>query len=87
MSATTSLRQKVLILVLLATVSLGLNYPLYKQCDPKWGKEQLGTSPTETICSAGCLMSSAAMALYAIGNTQFNPSTLNKWLTANGGYF
>ncbi len=87
MSATTSLLQKVLTLVLLATVCLGLNYPLYKQCDPKWGKEQLGTSPTETICSAGCLMSSAAMALYAIGNTQFNPSTLNKWLTANGGYF
>lgn len=26
------------------------------------------------------------MALYAIGNTQFNPSTLNKWLIANGGY-
>jgi ABC-type bacteriocin/lantibiotic exporter with double-glycine peptidase domain len=26
------------------------------------------------------------MALYAVGNTQINPSTLNKWLTANGGY-
>jgi hypothetical protein len=31
-------------------------------------------------------MSSAAMALFAIGNTQFNPSTLNRWLTNNGGY-
>ena len=31
----TSLLQKVLTLVLLATASLGLNYPLYKQCDPK----------------------------------------------------
>lgn len=26
------------------------------------------------------------MALYAVGNSQINPSTLNKWLTANGGY-
>lgn len=31
-------------------------------------------------------MSSASMALYAVGNTQFNPSTLNKWLTENDGY-
>lgn len=31
-------------------------------------------------------MSSAAMALYGVGNTQFNPSTLNKWLISNGGY-
>lgn len=65
--------------------SLNINYPLYKQCDAKWAKEQLGTS-SNTICSAGCLMSSSAMALYAAGNTQINPSTLNKWLTANGGY-
>lgn len=65
--------------------SPNINYPLYKQCDPKWAKEQLGTS-SNTICSAGCLMSSSAMALYAVGNSQINPSTLNKWLTANGGY-
>lgn len=26
------------------------------------------------------------MALYAVGNSQINPSTLNKWLTTNGGY-
>ena len=31
-------------------------------------------------------MSSAAMALFSLGNTQFNPSTLNRWLTGNGGY-
>lgn len=77
---------KIIPLTLLITFALALNYPLYKQCDSKWAREQLGTSPTETICSAGCLMSSASMALYAVGNTQFNPSTLNKWLTSNGGY-
>jgi ABC-type bacteriocin/lantibiotic exporter with double-glycine peptidase domain len=31
-------------------------------------------------------MSSAAMALNGIGNTQMNPSVLNKWLTSNSGY-
>jgi len=31
------------------------------------------------------LMTSAAMALNAIGNS-VNPSSLNKWLTANNGY-
>jgi hypothetical protein len=71
------------LLVLLAAVS-ARNYPLYKQCDAKWANEQLGTS-SNTICSAGCLMSSAAMALTALGNT-YNPSTLNTWLKGHGGY-
>ena len=61
------------------------NYPLYKQCDPQWKDQRLGTSPTNTICSAGCLMSSAAMALKGTGH-DFNPSTLNKWLTGHNGY-
>ena len=57
---------------------------MYKQCDSAWGKEQLGTS-SNTICSAGCLMSSAAMALSGTGH-KYNPSTLNSWLKKNGGY-
>ena len=65
--------------------ALSISYPLFKQCDPKWSTERLGTS-SNTICSAGCLMSSAAMALNAVGNSQMNPSVLNKWLTSNGGY-
>lgn len=76
---------KVLILAIISSLALTLNYPMYKQCDSKWANERLGTS-SNTICSAGCLMSSAAMALYAVGNTQLNPSTLNQWLTNNGGY-
>lgn len=59
---------------------------MYKQCDDKWRNEQLGTSPTNTICSAGCLMSSASMALSGSTANQYNPSTLNTWLKANGGY-
>ena len=34
----------------------------YKQCDSKWGNNQLGTC-SQTICSAGCAMSSVAMIL------------------------
>lgn len=66
------------------TESLTRTYPMYKQCDPTWANDQLGTS-SNTICSAGCLMSSAAMALTGTGRTQ-NPRTLNQWLRSNGGY-
>lgn len=59
-------------------------YPMYKQCDSAWGHEQLGTS-SNTICSAGCLMTSVAMALKGTGHN-FNPSTLNSWLKSHGGY-
>jgi hypothetical protein len=75
---------KIVILVLLVVGVFTRTYPLYKQCDPAWKNEQLGTS-SNTICSAGCLMSSASMALTGTGHS-FNPSTLNAWLKAHGGY-
>jgi ABC-type bacteriocin/lantibiotic exporter with double-glycine peptidase domain len=75
---------KLLIFALLVAVCLGRSYPLYKQCDSRWGNEHLGTS-SNTICKAGCLMSSAAMALAGTGHN-YNPGTLNTWLKANGGY-
>lgn len=73
-----------LILFALVAVALSRNYPLYKQCDPQWGSHQLGTS-SKTICQAGCLMSSAAMALSGTGHTH-NPGSLNTWLKEHGGY-
>jgi hypothetical protein len=69
---------------LLLAVILCRTYPLYKQCDNQWRNEQLGTS-SNTICSAGCAMSSVAMGLAGIGKN-FNPSTLNQWLKGHGGY-
>lgn len=75
---------KLLTLAVLVTLALSRNYPMYKQCDSRWANEQLGTS-SNTICKAGCLMSSAAMALAGTGKN-YNPSTLNTWLKANGGY-
>jgi ABC-type bacteriocin/lantibiotic exporter with double-glycine peptidase domain len=65
-------------------LAMSRTYPLYKQCDSAWRDEQLGTS-SNTICSAGCLMSSASMALKGTGH-DFNPSTLNTWLKSHGGY-
>ena len=75
---------KGIILVLLIVMGLSRLYPMYKQCDPKWSSNPLGTS-SNTICSAGCLMSSASMALAGTGHDS-NPATLNDWLKANGGY-
>ena len=73
-----------LAITLILAIAVSRNYPMYKQCDPQWAHEQLGTS-SNTICSAGCLMSSASMALKGTGH-DFNPSTLNRWLTSHGGY-
>lgn len=75
---------RLLICSILFVLALSRSYPMYKQCDSQWGSDKLGTS-SETICSKGCLVSSAAMALTGIGNS-YNPRTLNKWLTSNGGY-
>ena len=75
---------KIVLLLTLVALCLARSYPMYKQCDSKWGSEQLGTS-SNTICKAGCLMSSVAMALAGTGHN-YNPSTLNSWLKGHGGY-
>ena len=56
----------------------------YKQCDSRWKDEQLGTS-SNTICSAGCAMSSLAMYLSSRGHAM-SPHDLNQWLKGHGGY-
>lgn len=75
---------KIIVACLLIVSALSRTYPLYKQCDPAWGSHQLGTS-SKTICQAGCLMSSAAMALSGTGH-HYTPDTLNAWLKGHGGY-
>jgi len=62
-----------------------INWVLYKQCDSTWGSEELGTCSQDTICIAGCAMSSVAMYLATLG-WKGNPGTLNAWLDKNGGY-
>ena len=75
---------QVVLLGLLVVLAASRSYPLYKQCDSRWGSQQLGTS-SNTICKAGCLMSSVSMALSGIGKG-YNPGTLNTWLKGHGGY-
>ncbi|GAM23579.1 hypothetical protein SAMD00019534_067540, partial [Acytostelium subglobosum LB1] len=62
-------------------------YPLYKQCDPRWGNDIIETT---TVCDVGCLMSSISMAIAGHGieidGQSSNPGTLNSWLKSNGGY-
>jgi hypothetical protein len=75
---------KILAIAVILVIASCRTYPLYKQCDSKWGNDQLGTS-SNTICKAGCLMSSVSMALSGIGKN-YNPGTLNTWLKGHGGY-
>lgn len=75
---------KIFALAVIIVLASSRSYPLYKQCDSRWGSEQLGTS-ANTICKAGCLMSSVAMALTGCGKS-YTPSTLNTWLKGHGGY-
>ena len=57
--------------------------PFY-QDDPHWSQDILGKS-TDTIGSAGCALSSAAMALRFYG-VDLDPQQLNDYLTKYDGY-
>ena len=54
------------------------------QNDPLWSQEKLGTS-SETIGSAGCAISSAAMVLKSYG-VDIDPKKLNDYLLSHDGY-
>ena len=84
------MRSAVVAVLLLAVIgsAFSRSYPLFKQCDSRWGGDSLGSS--STICKVGCLMSSVSMALAGCGKTvggsPANPKTLNSWLKGHGGY-
>jgi len=67
-----------------ANKTVRIDPPDWRQCDDRWGGDQLGTC-TDTICSAGCAITSVSMfmAYRGYGGT---PGTLNSWLRDNGGY-
>jgi hypothetical protein len=58
--------------------------PVFRQNDPRWGKDPLGPSD-DTLGSAGCAVSSAAMILASYG-VDTDPQRLNNYLTENEGY-
>eukprot|EP01080_Neovahlkampfia_damariscottae_P009715 gene9715-1920_t len=64
------------------------NYPLYKQCDGRWGNDKLGSS--STVCKVGCLITSVAMALNGLGKRIdgqiVTPKNFNHFLNTNRGY-
>ena len=80
---------KIAALATLCFATVQAAYPLFKQCDSRWSADRLGTS-SNSICKAGCLMSSVSMVLNGCGKTidgaASTPKTLNSWLTKNGGY-
>jgi len=62
-----------------------LSVPQFLQEDPRWGQDQLASTPS-TVGGEGCAVSSAAMVLAAYG-VDVDPGRLNKFLTQlPGGY-
>jgi uncharacterized protein YvpB len=64
-----------------------LKVPLYSQRDTRWKNEILGynTNPIYTIGGWGCLISSFAMYLTALGKNK-NPHDVNEDMKSCGGY-
>lgn len=62
-------------------------YPLFKQCDGRWGQDLM---VTKTLCDVGCLVSSTSMALRGwkieSNNKKTDPGTFNAWLRNHKGY-
>ena len=77
----------------MANATIPYSYPLFSQCDSKWGADIM---VTKTVCQVGCLVSSTSMALRgsnipippppSSGSVSADPGTFNSWLKANGGY-
>ncbi len=64
--------------------SVALDVPGFRQADPRWHADPLGNT-TDTLGSAGCAVSSAAMVLKWYG-VDTDPGRLNAYLTAHQGY-
>jgi len=58
--------------------------PLFRQGDPAWGGETLGSSTT--IARSGCAMTSMAMAISKIAGRVITPLVLNQYLQSHDGY-
>ena len=70
-----------LIFILSSLFHLSQSYAIFKQCDPKWGNDKVGLS-FDIMCDKGNLPTTMAMIL----SPDYDPGTMNKWLTSNYGY-
>src|ERR1700693_6282018 len=59
--------------------------PTMSQRSQPWSRQALGSDPVDTIGSSGCALTAVTMVASAYG-FRTNPSQLNQWLTAHGGY-
>jgi uncharacterized protein YvpB len=59
--------------------------PTMSQRSLQWSRQALGSDPVDTIGSSGCALTAVAMVNSAFG-FPVNPSSLNRWLIAHGGY-
>jgi len=66
------------------TTRVALAVPPFRQNDPLWGNDLLGTTPG-TLGAEGCAVTSAAMVLGYYG-IDTDPQRLNRFLTDHGGY-
>lgn len=62
-----------------------ISVPLFSQGDLRWGEDSLGYSEEDTLASAGCALSSAAMVLASYG-VILTPKLLNQYLIEHDGY-
>jgi hypothetical protein len=72
-------------LTLDALPAAALSVPVYGQRAVQWSNQPLGTDPVDTIGSAGCALTAAAMVQAGFGYP-ITPARLNRWLTDHGGY-
>ncbi|MDA3955855.1 C39 family peptidase [Oceanispirochaeta sp.] len=63
---------------------LPLDVPWFGQ-EESWADQGLGDSPTITIRTHGCALTSSAMVLNYLG-VKTNPEELNRWLLENEGF-
>jgi hypothetical protein len=68
-----------------ASADSSMSVAVMGQQDPAWAGAPLGSSPSDTIGSAGCAITAVTMMLRYYG-TNTDPGAFNAWLTANGGY-
>jgi hypothetical protein len=68
-----------------AAADSSMSIAVIGQQEAAWAGAPLGTSPTESIGSAGCAITAVTMMLRYYGLST-DPGAFNAWLTANGGY-
>lgn len=68
-----------------AAADSSMSIAVIGQQEAAWAGAPLGTSPSESIGSAGCAITAVTMMLRYYGMST-DPGAFNAWLTANGGY-